>query len=84
MEGTFSSRFNGILMEEFQIKVVLTKESGQSGGTMSKIQAALDQEVPVVVVMRPKIEELKGKLVFGEVDLLVDEVISRCGSELKS
>ena len=82
MEGTFSSRFNGILMEEFQIKVVLTKESGQSGGTMSKIQAALDQEVPVVVVMRPEIEELKAKLVFGEVDLLVDEVISRCGSEL--
>jgi precorrin-6A/cobalt-precorrin-6A reductase len=34
--------------------------------------------------MRPEIEELKGNLVFGEVDLLVDEVISRCGSELKS
>jgi Precorrin-6x reductase len=31
MEGTFSPRFNGILMEEFQIKVVLTKESGEAG-----------------------------------------------------
>ncbi|WP_308571487.1 precorrin-6A reductase [uncultured Methanobacterium sp.] len=82
MEGTFSTRFNGSLMEEFQIKIVLTKESGQSGGTMSKIQAALNQDVPVVVVMRPEIEELKDKLVFGKVDLLVDEVLSR--SESKS
>ena len=49
---------------------------------MSKIQAALNQDVPVVVVMRPEIEELKDKLVFGKVDLLVDEVLSR--SESKS
>jgi len=77
MEGTFSSRFNGILMEEFQIKVVLTKESGQSGGTMPKIQAALNLEVPVVIVMRPEIDELQGKMVFGEVELLIDEVLSR-------
>lgn len=78
MEGTFSSRFNGIVMEEFQIKVVLTKESGQSGGTMSKIQAALNLEVPVVIVMRPEIDELGGKMVFGEVEILIDEVLSRC------
>jgi precorrin-6A/cobalt-precorrin-6A reductase len=80
MEGTFSPRFNGILMEEFQIKVVLTKESGQSGGTMSKIQAALAEEVPVVIVMRPEIDELKGKIMFNDVDLLVGEVLSRCSN----
>jgi precorrin-6A/cobalt-precorrin-6A reductase len=80
MEGTFSSRFNGILMEEFQIKVVLTKESGQSGGTISKIQAALAGGVPVVIVMRPEIDELEGKMVFNNVDLLVGEVISRCSN----
>jgi len=77
MEGTFSPRFNGILMEEFQIKVVLTKESGESGGTMSKIQAALVEEVQVVIVMRPEIDELEGKVVFNEVDLLICEVLSR-------
>jgi len=81
MEGTFSPRFNGILMEEFQIKVVLTKESGQSGGTISKIQAAIMGKVPVVIVMRPEIEELKGKIVFDEVELLVAEVISRSHDE---
>ncbi len=80
MEGTFSPRFNGILMEEFQIKVVLTKESGGSGGTISKIQAALALEVPVVIVMRPEIDELEGKAVFNEVQLLVNDVLSRCHS----
>ena len=81
IEGTFSPRFNGILMDEFQIKVVLTKESGQSGGTISKIQAALHQKVPVVIVMRPEIDELEGNLVFNEVELLVAEVISRSHDE---
>jgi precorrin-6A/cobalt-precorrin-6A reductase len=77
MEGTFSSKFNAILLEEFHIKVVLTKESGQSGGTISKIQAALAEGVPVVIVMRPEIDELDGKIVFNYIDLLVGEVLSR-------
>lgn len=84
MEGTFSSQFNGILMNEFNVKVVLTKESGQSGGTNSKIQAALDLEIPVVIVLRPKIDELDGKMVFGEVELLIDGVLSRCQTQSDS
>ncbi|BDZ67923.1 precorrin-6A reductase [Methanobacterium ferruginis] len=75
MEGTFSPEFNGVLMKEFQIKVVLTKESGQSGGTMSKIQASLDLNIPVIVVMRPEIAELQGKLVFDDVKVLCDKVL---------
>lgn len=77
MEGTFSRDFNRILMEEFEIGVVLTKESGQSGGTMSKIQAALDLDIPVVIVIRPEVAELHGKRVFDDVKLLCDEVLSQ-------
>ncbi|BDZ70730.1 precorrin-6A reductase [Methanobacterium petrolearium] len=75
MEGTFSQEFNSILMEEYQIGVVLTKESGQSGGTFSKIQAAIDLDISVVVVMRPEIVELQGKLSFDDVKSLCDEVL---------
>jgi precorrin-6A/cobalt-precorrin-6A reductase len=77
MEGTFSTEFNGILMKEFEIGIVLTKESGSSGGTQSKIQAALDLNIPLVIVMRPEIVELQGKLVFNDFKLLRDEVLSR-------
>lgn len=76
MEGVFSKEFNGILMKEYQIDLVLTKESGESGGFMSKIQAALDLEIPVVIVMRPEIEELSGRRVFSDVKSLCEDVLS--------
>lgn len=75
MEGTFSTEFNSILMEEYRIDVVLTKESGQSGGTSSKIQAAIDQDIPLVLVMRPEVAELYGKRVFNDVKSICDEVL---------
>lgn len=74
IEGTFSKEFNGILMEEYQIGVVLTKESGQSGGTSSKIQAAVELNIPLVIVMRPEVAELQGKRVFDDVKSLCDVV----------
>ncbi|MDD3753676.1 MAG: precorrin-6A reductase [Methanobacterium sp.] len=76
MEGIFSTKFNRILMEEYQIEIVLTKESGDSGGVTSKIQAALDLNIPVVIVMRPEIKELQGKKVFDDVNCVCDEILS--------
>ncbi len=63
-------------MEEYQIEIVLTKESGDSGGVTSKIQAALDLNIPVVIVMRPEIKELQGKKVFDDVNCVCDEILS--------
>ncbi|NYB51326.1 MAG: precorrin-6A/cobalt-precorrin-6A reductase [Methanobacteriaceae archaeon] len=74
MEGTFSKEFNEILMKEYQVDVVLTKESGMSGGTLPKIQAALDVGIPSVVVMRPEIKELRGRTVLKEIESLCDEL----------
>ncbi len=76
MEGIFSKEFNAILMKEYKIDLVLTKESGDSGGVMSKIEAALDLEIPVVIVMRPQIEELNGKRVYDDLNLLCVDVLS--------
>ncbi len=76
MEGIFSPKFNRILMEEYQIEIILTKESGDSGGVMSKIKAALDLNIPVVIVMRPEIKKLQGKKVFDDLSYLCDEIIS--------
>jgi precorrin-6A/cobalt-precorrin-6A reductase len=74
MEGTFSSDFNRALMEEYQIDMVLTKDSGQIGGTLSKIKAALELDLQVVVVMPPMIKELRGKKVFNQVEDLISEI----------
>jgi precorrin-6A/cobalt-precorrin-6A reductase len=74
MQGTFSSEFNRALMEEFNVDVVITKESGESGGTLSKLEAASQLEIPVVMVKRPEIKQLKKSKVYSDIPELINEV----------
>ncbi|OPY22872.1 MAG: cobalt-precorrin-6x reductase [Methanobacterium sp. PtaU1.Bin097] len=74
MQGTYSKEFNQALMKEYDIKVVVTKESGKSGGTPSKLQAALELGIHIVMVMRPEVSELKGKTIYNSVDDVVEEI----------
>ena len=71
MQGTFSSEFNRALMAEFKVDVVITKESGESGGTMSKLEAASQLEIPVVMVKRPEITSLEKSMVYSDIDELI-------------
>lgn len=73
MEGIFSKEFNKALMWEYNIRAVVTKESGEVGGTPSKIEAALELNIPVVMVMRPKVRELEDKKVFNDPEELIRE-----------
>lgn len=82
MEGTFSSDLNQALMEEYKIDVVLTKDSGQIGGTPSKIKAALALDLQLVVVMPPVIRELHGKKVFNQVEDLIGGIHKRLEEDL--
>jgi precorrin-6A/cobalt-precorrin-6A reductase len=74
MEGTFSPDFNRALMQEYKINLVLTKDSGQIGGTPSKIAAALELNLPVIVVKPPEVRELHGKKIFNHVEDLIGEI----------
>ncbi len=74
MQGTYSKEFNKALMKEYDITVVVTKESGKSGGTPSKLEAALELCIHIVMIMRPEIMELKDKTVFNNVDDVIEEI----------
>ncbi len=74
MQGTFSKDFNQALMKEYGVSLVITKESGATGGTPSKIKAALELGVPVILVMRPGISELQKEKVFNDVADLFQEL----------
>ena len=76
MQGIFSKEFNKALMIEYGIDVVVTKESGETGGTPSKIAAAVELEIPIIIVKRPKIPELETEMVFTDVDILVENILS--------
>jgi len=75
MQGTFSREFNQALMMEYGAEVVVTKDSGEIGGTPSKIEAALELGIPVIIVSRPEVPELKKEKVSSSVDELLEELV---------
>lgn len=80
MQGTFSRNFNKALMKEYNISVIITKESGKTGGTSSKIAAALGLGISVIIVVRPEVSKLKNKIIFHYTDDLCDFL---CNDQLK-
>jgi len=76
MQGTFSKEFNKALMKEYAIGVVVTKESGERGGTHSKITAATELEIPLIIVKRPIIPEMESESVFKDIDQLLKDIVS--------
>ena len=57
MQGPFSEELNTALIHQFQIKYLLTKNSGRAGGVMEKIESAKKNEVTLVMIGRPLTEE---------------------------
>lgn len=56
-QGPFTQRYNEALWEQLKIDVVITKESGQVGGTEEKINACLELEIPIIILKRPQSEQ---------------------------
>lgn len=56
MQGPFSYELNRVLLVDYGASVLVTKESGLAGGTDTKVKAALDLGIPVVLIERPGVE----------------------------
>ncbi|RAP49620.1 MAG: precorrin-6A reductase [Methanosphaera sp. SHI613] len=70
MQGTYSKELNMALMKEYNVSAIITKESGESGGAETKINAALELNIPVILVLRPEIKELENHSVVRSIDEL--------------
>lgn len=57
MHGPFSEEMNAAVMKQYDIKHLLTKDSGREGGFDEKIKAAADLGVTVHVIDRPQMCE---------------------------
>lgn len=75
MQGTFSKKFNKALLEEYNISLIITKDSGKTGGTPSKINAALELGIHIIIVTRPNIPELDNKHVFTDLDEMINFIL---------
>jgi precorrin-6A/cobalt-precorrin-6A reductase len=76
MQGCFSKEFNKALMNEYTIDVIVTKESGKTGGTLSKIAAAIELKIPIIIVKRPVISELENERIFNDINDMVNYIKS--------
>lgn len=54
MQGPFSSNMNQAIIKEYDIKILVTKESGTAGGFREKIEAAKKEGVSCFILRRPK------------------------------
>ena len=54
MQGPFSEELNLALIRQFDIKCLVTKESGSAGGYTEKLEAAKKAGIPVYVIVNPE------------------------------
>lgn len=72
VQGPFSEAFNRAIIEEYRIDVLITKDSGRTGGFNEKIEACRNCGIPVIVVARPEEEGLP-----------FDRVLEVCRAKMK-
>ncbi len=56
LQGPFSREFNRATIREFNIDVVVTKDGGKEARTLEKIEACLEEGIPIVVIQRPSLD----------------------------
>lgn len=74
MQGPFSHELNIALFRERQAEVVVTKNSGQIGGSDTKITAAMALGLPLIVIDRPAINYEQVAYNFDSVIQFIKEV----------
>ena len=72
MQGPFSTEMNRALIRQFDIRCLVTKESGRTGGFLEKIKAAEQEEIKTFVIGNP--EKQNTGNTFGKVCRLISEI----------
>lgn len=66
LHGPFSETFNAAQFVETETKLLLTKDTGKTGGYDAKVSAALELGIPVAVLSRPEDAGLSESLTLEE------------------
>lgn len=70
MTGVASTEENIQLIEKYDAIVMITKESGEIGGVIDKIQAANEKDIAVIMIQRPEINEINKENIVSNLDEL--------------
>ena len=70
MTGAATAKENIELIEKYEASVMITKESGEIGGVIDKIEAANEKNIAVIMIQRPQIKEVNKKDMVSNLDEL--------------
>ena len=70
MQGPFSAQLNAALFREYDIKILVTKESGNAGGFFEKLEAAKACNVISLLVKKPLEQNTESHSVDEVVELI--------------
>lgn len=70
MKGAATTEENIELIEKYDASVMITKESGEIGGVIDKIDAANKKDIAVIMIQRPVIKEVDKKDIVSNLDEL--------------
>ena len=68
MKGAASLKENIDLIERYDASVMITKESGEIGGVIEKIEAANLKDISLIMIKRPVIKELDEKDIVSNLE----------------
>ena len=68
MKGAASLKENMDLIEKYDASVMITKESGEIGGVVEKIEAANQKDISLIMIKRPVIKELNKKDIVSNLE----------------
>lgn len=74
MKGAATAEENIELIEKYEATVMITKESGEIGGVIDKIEAANEKNISVIMIQRPQIKEVNKKDIVSNLDELDEKL----------
>lgn len=70
MTGAASCEENIELIEKYDASVMITKESGEIGGVIDKIDAANEKDISIIMIQRPEIKKINKNDIVSNLDEL--------------
>ena len=74
MKGPFNKEINIQMFKTYGASVIVAKDSGKTGGTEEKIEAAMELGIPIILVKKPKLDY---ENIYSDMNLLIKDIISK-------
>ncbi|MEG1002882.1 cobalt-precorrin-6A reductase [Clostridium sp.] len=76
IKGPFGRYINDGIIKEYNIKAIITKDSGLEGGVLEKVESAFENKAKVILINKPKVNY---KIAFNNIDKMIKFIKKELG-----